>query len=96
MSCNFPSPDFSLPITRTQLYLGFIFQEDLIPELGFSRWFLVLNVPSGLHLVVNSVFTYMRCVFIIDFDNDKPTFFRVSLILLGVMKGLFFAKERIL
>ena len=57
--------------------------------------FLLLNVTSGLLLVVNSLsVNSWRCLLIID--NDTPTFTGVFLTYLEVVKRFFFTKERIL
>ncbi len=92
-------------ISLVQVDLGFISPKNLIPEHGrlfldlakSNLAFLFLNVTSGLHLVVNPLCLHSwRRLLIVDFDNDVPTFSRVFLISVDVMKFFFFTKEKIL
>ena len=84
ISCSIPSPDFSLPISRIQVYLGFFCQNYLTS--GFWRLFffldfflaksnlvfLFLNVTSCLHLVLNLLgFTFMMAPLDFDFDMKQ-------------------------
>ncbi len=59
--------------------------------------FLFLRLTNGLHLVVNPLYSlWWSLLLIVDFDTHTPTSWRVFLIWLTVVKGVFFTRERIL
>lgn len=88
MSCSFPSPDFFLfsSFWFQNLRLFRCFQSQLNPS------FLLLNVYSGSHLVVHSLYLQSwRRLLIVDFGDS-----RVFMTYPDVVKEVFIPKQRIL
>ncbi len=92
MSCSKPSPYFFLPtILGYRLILISVVQRMLFQMCsGFFRCFWQSLIWPYLHLVVNPLcLTSWSLLFIVDFDSDMSSSWRVFSSWLDVVKGFF-------
>ncbi len=83
----------SPPVNLVQVDLNCTYQKNTFPEVV---WLLLLIFLAKSNLALFAHCGEPSVLLIVDFDSDTPTFWRVFVPWLDVVKGFFFTMERII